>query len=301
MLSERLGLYTTIYPGVEPYLARWYQSVQSQTDRNFDLWIGVDSLSKEQIIAAIGAQVNANWLMAEAGDSPAQIRQKAIERMIDECSSVVFVDSDDLLYPSRIEAAREALRDHDGTACALQIIDEKEKYLGIIFGALPGEDACALLARYNVFGLSNTAYRSDILRRCLPLSAECQLIDWLLATRAWALDASLYFDHTPRMAYRQYPANVAPVLHPFEPGQVMEATRRVLCHYNCALETEWELPEPQQQMLKSARHRVEAFQKSLASSTDVLASYVEALNRVSPRYVWWWYVAHPDLEYIWKN
>ena len=29
----RLALYTTVYPGVERYLADWYASVRRQTDR----------------------------------------------------------------------------------------------------------------------------------------------------------------------------------------------------------------------------------------------------------------------------
>ena len=42
MSAERLALYTTIYPGVEPYLADWIHSVDAQTDRAFDLWVGLD-------------------------------------------------------------------------------------------------------------------------------------------------------------------------------------------------------------------------------------------------------------------
>src|SRR2546428_10321349 len=49
-----IPLYTTVYPGAEPYLREWYRSVQDQTDRDFDLWIGVDSLSLGQVIAALG-------------------------------------------------------------------------------------------------------------------------------------------------------------------------------------------------------------------------------------------------------
>src|SRR6266508_5236746 len=97
MASDRLALYTTIYPGVEKYLAAWYNSVSLQTDRHFDLWIGIDSLSTDQVIAALGTEPRATWIVAEAGVSRAQIRQKAIEQMVDAYQAIVFVDSDDLL------------------------------------------------------------------------------------------------------------------------------------------------------------------------------------------------------------
>ena len=61
-----------------------------------------------------------------------------------------------------------------------------------------------LLVRNNVMGLSNTAYRSDLLRRCLPIPTEAELMDWLLAVRSLALGARLQFDPEPRMWYRQY-------------------------------------------------------------------------------------------------
>jgi len=301
MRSDRLALYTTVYPGVEKYLAAWYQSVSSQTDCDFDLWIGVDSLSIDQVVAACGIEPCATWLLATEGDSPAQIRQKAIEQIVDRYSGVVFVDSDDLLHPSRVEAAREALEDHDVVACALRIIDEDGQDLGIIFGPRDGVDVTEILTRYNVFGLSNTAYRSEVLRRCLPFPTAGVLIDWLLATRAWASGSAMHFDHIPRMAYRQYCANVARVLPPFNPWHILKATERVLNHYHCVLATGWELPEPYRHRLREARDYVEEFYRCLTGSTYTLDSYALALNQIPPQYIWWWCVAHPDLEDIWKN
>ena len=45
MRAERLAVYTTIHPGCEPYLASWCDSIRRQTDRDFDLWIGLDALA----------------------------------------------------------------------------------------------------------------------------------------------------------------------------------------------------------------------------------------------------------------
>jgi len=298
--SNRLAVYTTVYPGVEKFLTAWYQSVLAQTDKNFDLWVGVDSLNPQRVIETLRAGAHAIHLITAAG-SPAEIRQKAIEALVDEYSELVFVDSDDLLYPTRIEAARKALTRHDAVACALRIIDEEGRDLGITFGEACEQNPGLLLPRYNVFGLSNTAYRTSVLRRCIPLPDQCQLVDWLLATRAWANGADLYFDREPQMAYRQYHANVARVLPPFSAQQVVDATRRVVSHYRCALTSERPINGKCGDALREAYVRAMVFENAITESVATLDCYVDELNRQTPRYIWWWCVAHPDLEHIWRN
>ncbi len=41
---KKVALCTTIYPGVEAYLPDWYRSVRAQTDRDFQLWVGLDGI-----------------------------------------------------------------------------------------------------------------------------------------------------------------------------------------------------------------------------------------------------------------
>jgi len=298
---ERLALYTTVYPGVEKYLSAWYKSVLAQTDRNFDIWIGVDGLDVSAVTAAMGADPSATWVIAVRGDSPAQIRQKAIERMVNEYPAVIFVDSDDVLEPTRVEAARESLQENDVSGCAMNIIDEDDHDLGIVFAPPDGVDVAAVLPRNNVFGLSNTVYRSQTLCQCLPIPAECVLVDWFLITCVWALGVGLDFDFTPRMAYRQHPRNTARVLPPFTPQQVILATERVLDHYTCVMESIPELQPQYRVELEVARDYAEAFHMSIKDSPDTLHQYVQALNQLPPNHVWWACVAHPQLEEIWKS
>jgi hypothetical protein len=300
MSSDRLAVYTTVYPGVERYLATWYQSVLSQTDQDFDLWVGVDSLTHDAVTEAMKITHRAiNFVSAKEG-SPAEIRQHALESLIDEYSSLVFVDSDDLLYPTRVETAREALESYDVYGCALGVIDEAGSDLGITFGQLDGEPLGSLLPRYNVFGMSNTAYRSEALRRCLPLPDGCELVDWLLATRAWSQGAGMTFDEQPRMAYRQYSSNVARIVLPFTSAQVVAATKRVASHYRCALKSGRPINGSCGDALRQASERTAMFEQAIGDA-GTLAEYVSQLNNKAPRYVWWWCVAHPELEHLWTN
>ena len=301
-MPERLAVYSTWYPGVEKYVPAWYRSVAAQADRDFDVWIGVDALDGDALAAGLGEGPALNLLPQPAGASPAQVRGNAIAALLDRYAGIVFVDSDDLLEPTRVSAARRALETEDVTACALRIIDGEGRDLGIAFGA-PDETAWSdFLPRYNVFGLSNSAYRTSTLRRCLPLRPESALVDWLLVTRAWALGARLGFDRTPRMAYRQYGANIARVVPPFSETEIRAATARVLAHYRAVLEApEWRLPPAAAAAVREACARVTAFADAIGASPATLSRYAAALNSLRPRYVWWWLVAHPDLESVWKN
>ncbi len=51
-----LAVYTTIYPGVEGYLADWYRSLRQQTDQDFQLWIGLDMLGSESVQNMLGSR-----------------------------------------------------------------------------------------------------------------------------------------------------------------------------------------------------------------------------------------------------
>ena len=238
-MSNRLALYTTVYPGIEPYIATWYESVVEQTDRDFDLWIGLDSIVPERVSEMLGIEVpdDINYLEPGSG-TPAQIRGRSLEQIIDIYDAVIFVDSDDLLAPTRVEAARKQLEECDVTACALLIIDEAGVDLGILFGDMGGEQLETILPRYNIFGLSNTAYRCDVLRECLPLGRDCELFDWSLVTRAWDHGARLNFEREPQMSYRQYESNIAKVLSPFFAEDIVAASKRVASHYRCLLESD---------------------------------------------------------------
>lgn len=298
----RLALYTTVYPGVERYLSTWYESVVTQTDTGFDIWIAVDELTIEEVRTAVGQDLSAaKWVIAAKGDSPAQIRERAIAQMIDEYPAVVFVDSDDLLEPTRMEAARRALQRCDVNGCAMRVIDEDGSDLDIVFEPPDGEDSATILPRNNVFGLSNTVYRSETLRQCLPIPSECVLVDWFLITRAWNAEARLSFDRVPRMAYRQHAQNTARILPLFTQQQVLLATDLVLDHYKFVLNDIPELQTRRRIELENEYNRTRAFSISIRESTGILRQYVDTLNRMPSRHIWWSCVAHPELEEIWRN
>lgn len=299
MFPERLAVYTTIYPGVEPFLPRWSSSIRAQTDRDFDLWIGTDGLSLGQLADSLPLDDRLRWSPGRPGDTPGAIRARAITQMVPSYDAVVFVDSDDVLCASRVEAARAALATWDVIGCGLALVDEEVRELPYYLGPPEGADGAALLARCNVFGLSNTAYRCSALRTCLPVARECVLVDWFLATRAWLNGAEIGFDREPRMKYRQHGATMARMLGPFTADDMRQATALVRQHYRLVLAAS--SPGPRRHEVEAAQARVDRFHRAITDSPRVLRRYVDAVNRQPPGWSWWWWVAVPELEDVWND
>jgi hypothetical protein len=301
-MLRRLAMYTTVYHGVEKYLKDWYESVQQQTDRDFDLYIGCDRLQPSEVKAIIGDSINATWVIAIVGSTPVQVRELAIRQILtNSYPAIIFVDADDILHPTRVEAAREAIQEASVGGCALEVVTETGARTGWRFGPTGPVDFEELLPRCNFFGMSNTIYRTDLLKRCLPVPPSCATMDWFLITRAWAAGAPLVFDDTCRMYYRQHSANLARIAPPFSVEYTQKAAELVMLHYIGVLNDIPELSESIRKSLTVARRRVQRFQRLVVQDPGKLGEYVRALNRLPPTRTWWTCVARPELEYLWNS
>jgi hypothetical protein len=297
-----LAVYTTIYPGAEPYLVDWYRSLCQQTDQSFELWIGLDMLEQERVQEMLGGSVEAHWVEAPSGATVAQVRQEALARIVEACSAVVLVDSDDLLDRTRVGAARTGLEDSELTGCALCLIDQQGSDLGLTFDLPRRFKPDDLFPRNNVFGFSNSAFRTDLLRKCLPIPVDAVLVDWFLATRAWLLGAKLAFDHVSRMAYRQHPMNTARVRSPFTPDQVRSDTALVRQHFQIVLaEPRCDFRADRTALLQRVRAEIETFHQQIIPDAERLNNYVQALNDLHLDPLWWASVGNPALEHMWKS
>ena len=296
-----IALYAAVYPGAAPFLDAWYASVEAQADGNFDLWISLDGLTEAALVRQLGAQPAATFVVAERGSTPAQVRQQALTRIADEYEAVILVDSDDVLHPDRVAAARVWLEGADVAACGLHLVDEAGQPLELSLAIPEGEAEC-ILPRTNAFGLSNSAYKSDVLRACLPIPAAAALVDWYLITMAWLQGARLAFDPTARMDYRQHGANMARIRSPFTAERVRSDTALVLGHFRLVLDNlpPSALPERATQVREAAAD-VAAFDQLVVEDAAGLIRYVQQLNAAPPPLLWWASVAHPPLRSQWST
>lgn len=294
------ALYTTIYPGVERFLADWFNSFDGLDSDGLDLWIGVDGISADIVSRWISPDVEVHFVPTVNGETPISLRNRALDMIIANYDYVVFADSDDILEPTRVAASMLALEDADVHGCALGLVDVEGNDLGEYFGLYANESPDQVLPRNNFLGLSNSAWRTDMLRRCLPVPSGCVAMDWLLATRAWGRGARISFDRTIRMRYRQYGANTACVIPPFTAKQILKSTTIVLEHYRLVLTDDTGFSVECRQRLIEAEWRAKRFGEVISASRELLDDYVAALNKLPAHHLWWMSVAHPQLEKIWN-
>jgi hypothetical protein len=298
----KLALYTTVYPQVKPYLGDWLHSVRRQTDLAFQLWIGLDGLTADAARAAIGSDLDAHFVPAQPGETPAQLRQRIWRRMIPVCDGIVMVDSDDILAATRIESARLRLGRHDLTGCALRLVDSSGLPLNEEFGARSATQAIGLLPRHNVFGLSNTAYRTALLDRCLPLPAGILIADWYLASLAWLLEARLDFDPIARMDYRQHARNMTQAMGPFTADRIVRDTFYARQHFELlSARSGPNHASERWAQVAAAKDDIMRFQEHIVADPAMLQEYATALNSLDLPRAWWICVAHPALADMWRG
>ena len=307
----KTALYSTFYPAMMPYLDAFWQSLKAQTDQAFDRYFGLDGV-KQKDIERVAGNIAATWVEAE-NDSVASIRERILLDICNHYDAVILVDSDDVLLPHRVSSAKKNLETRDVYACALDLINEQGEALNATF-TTGQQNWASFLAKVNVFGFSNTAYRCNVLKCCFPIPRETVMVDWLVVSKALASGATLFFDETSHMLYRQYETNTARVLSPYTPAQIAKATSLVLQHYDYVLSN---LPMSSKKGLQplvdvqtdtQSRFRTNVCQRKKAveqfaqatQSLTVLKTYTKALNKLKPVFMWWECVAHPDLETLWK-
>jgi hypothetical protein len=287
----KTALYTTAYPAARPYLQAWSESVAKQRDQDFDLWIALDGIDKQEIPSP-RAHDTIHWFTAESGASVAQIRESVFREMIPHYDAVIFTDSDDILLPSRVAAAKQGLQNADVYGCAMQLMDTNGENLKLEFNT-NRTDWEELLNKQNIFGLSNTAYRTTILSQCLDFPVDTVMVDWLMVMKALKAKAKLTFDTTPHMLYRQYENNTARVLPPYTKAQILKATELVLDHYQKLIALSVKNPH-----LEERSSEVQHFFRNIADDT-LLARYTKALNAHKRVFLWWECVANKELVHIW--
>ena len=291
-------VYTTYYPGALRFARDFFRGLHEQTDGDFRLCVGLDGVSSAELAEAAGCAVDALFVEALPGESPIALRNRVLARLAGQCGAVVLVDGDDWLYPDRVEAAKRALEHADVDVCSMDLVDEAGAPLGKTF-VVEGCDSRSL--HFNVCGFSNVAYRSEVLLSCLPAPEQSPLMDWYVATRARFAGARFHCDARPRMAYRQYGANTARVVPPFDTGYLERVTGLVLTHLRLVEEGGMCARGDDARALREAVHRTREFAAWLAGRGERVENYVDSLNKMDRCFRWWEFVAHPELEWIWTS
>ncbi len=293
----KIAVVTVVYPAALRYLSDFFQSLKNQHDQYFSLWVALDRVSQKNVLDYTYKNFEIHIFKFPENINPTSIRNLISREAVSNSDAVVFADSDDILLNTRISFAKCYANKYDVTATAMQYINSDAVSLS---GQFSPKNADLNLIRSNCYGLSNSTWNSNTLKKVLPAPEGCILMDWYMATLALYSGASLGYDTAPRMLYRQHPGNIAVSRPPFRAEQITKATDLVLGHYDLVLTAFAERGLAGSEKFELERERVKRFRQAIHKQ-PILEKYVTALNALPDRHVWWSCVAHPDLERIWAR
>jgi len=168
-----------IYPSIEPYLPDYLDSIDNQTDKNFDLLIlnhGL-KLSTYQTFPQ-----NTILKVVELNSTPAQIRATIISYAIkNDYDYLVFSDTDDYFSRSRVGLVRNGLKQYDFIYNELCIVSSERKNIQCDFLSKAGVkleySRFSDLLNRNIFGFTNTAVTVMKLNK-LYIPKDLIAVDW---------------------------------------------------------------------------------------------------------------------------
>lgn len=205
---KKIAFLTTIFPMKKKYLYDFFDSLDKQTYKDFEIIVVNDGYKDFDTIKT--EYSNLKIIELPYSNTIAKNREYGINYVIDNGYDIlVFGDSDDYFSKNRIEESLKMLNDCDIVVNDLSLFNEngifEEKYIS---NRLPNNT----LIKYdyikdkNIFGLSNTALNLKILNN-FSIDTNTIVVDWYLYKRLLKKRYSAIFTNMCITYYRQYADN----------------------------------------------------------------------------------------------
>ena len=210
--NNKIVVIGTVYPGAELFLNDYFDSLEKQTFKEFDLLIANDNL--DGLMQLLSGR-NLDYLIIDVDSSASSNRRELIRKAMDlGYQKIIFTDCDDISKENRIDIVSNLLNTYHIVLNDLDIINlngnEGEM---MIFSERYGETGKILLPDLltgNMMGLSNTAVKTEILQGCPALiSGDPIAFDWYLWSSVLLAGHEAKFTAETSTQYRVYGDNVA--------------------------------------------------------------------------------------------
>jgi hypothetical protein len=233
MPKNNIAILTTIFPMEDSYLDDFFQSLQYQTYKEFDVVVLNDGYDKFEKLKR--HYTNLSFVEIKYRNTPAKNREYAINFIKDNGYEViVFADSDDYMANNRVQITVELLSDNEIVVNDLSLFSNGNVYSeNYLSNRLENNRIISIndIRERNFLGLSNTALRVNILDN-ISFSEELIAVDWYLYSLLLINGKRAVFTNETVTYYRQYPGNTVGL------GKVTEeAVKREIeikkMHYLC--------------------------------------------------------------------
>lgn len=206
---SKVAFLTTIFPMPEYYLYDFFDSLENQTYKEFEIVVVNDGY--EDISKLKEKYSNLKILEIPYSSSIAKNREHGINYIIENGYDIlIFGDSDDYFEANRIQKSLELLKDYDIVINDLSLFDKKGVYDAKYFSnRLKNltQIEFEFIRDKNIFGLSNTSIKLDKVNKVFFLE-DLIAVDWYLFSMFLLKGKIAVFTNETVTYYRQYSQNI---------------------------------------------------------------------------------------------
>lgn len=205
----KIAFFSTIFPMNEEYLFDFFNSLENQTHKDFNLIIINDGYKNFEKIKTVYAQT-LNIIELQHSNTPAKNREYGINYCIEnDYEILIFGDSDDYFAENRVTKSLELLKNYDIVVNDLSLFDEngiyEEKYISHRVNNLSPIDL-EFIKDKNIFGMTNTALKLKNIKK-VNFEDTIVAVDWYFFQNMLTQGLKALFTNETISYYRQYENN----------------------------------------------------------------------------------------------
>ena len=224
-----------VYPGVEFFLDDYFNSLERQTNSEFDLLLvndgfkGLDSLLEKRSL---------NWICENVTGSISLNRRILIHKALEMgYRKIIFTDTDDTFEENRVEVLNNMLDKDPVIVNDLDILDIQGNKIIKRYFSKRYSEAEMITKNYlltgNLMGFSNTAVQSEVFRDIPSLqSGESIAFDWYLWSSVLLLGNNARFTSETSTKYRIYENNTAGLPQLLDEENILKGVEVKRQHYD---------------------------------------------------------------------
>jgi len=273
----KTAVVTYIYSAGLSFLPDFLQSLATQSDQDFDLFIFNDGVER---LDSYLKDCKKKYTILPVRGTVVEIRFHSISKLDDtNFDAFIFQDIDDRMSANRVQKCRELLQHYPLVCNDLSLVDDKGNSITTSTWSARLQDGFefdhSFIADKNIAGLGNTAIRRSLLNNSIQFHSSPRAADWFIFYQLlYQSGIRAVFTSGCQTIYRQHVNNTAGLKEAdtVRLKQVVQVSRQ---HYTGLTETGYTL-------MNEHRLAMIAIEKLLAQNN------YQYLPPVSHENLYWW-------------